>query len=152
MGGDVSGLGLDPTRRGLLVLHELTTLVAPSGARARLRQERRSHLAESVLAGTPRIADVVAAARGTVDDVRIAASCRRSAGEPRLLVAAFTDSTVSLAACGILLALMLPGVFLHGWVFTVVVHRVTLAAASVVLFGGYLVRFVARVRGRTRAR
>lgn len=148
----MSGFGLDPTRRGLLVLHEVTTMVAPAGARERLRKERRSHLVESYLAGTSRIADVLAALRGMVDDMRLASSCRVAAGEPRLLVAAFTDSTVSLAVCGILLALMLPGVFLPGWFFAVLVRRLMLAAALLVLFGGYLVRCIARVRGRTQAR
>lgn len=143
---------LDRTRRGLLVLHEVTTLVAPVGARARLREERRSHLVESALAATPWWIDLAATGRGMVDDFRLVAACRALAGQPRLFVAVFTDSTVSLAACGALLVLMLPGVFLPGWFFTSVVRNGALAGASVVLFGGYLARLVSNVRARSRSR
>ena len=137
---------LDPPRRCALLVCELTSTIAPHEARARLIEERRSHLYESACAGTPSAADLFAALRGSVDDLRGSLAARRTAGLAPVCVAVFTDSSASLAACAAFLVVMLPTVFLFVTPLMMVVRWTALALASLVLFGGYVTRVVQRRR------
>ncbi len=146
---------LDAPRRCALLVCELTSMVAPHETRARQIEERRAHLFDSACAGASATGELLAAFRGSVDDLRLGIDARRAAGLPPLRVAIFTESSASLVACAALLIVLLPLVFLIDTPLLAAVRPLmraaqwmTIALASAVLFGGYATRMVRRRRSR----
>ena len=93
------------------------------------------------------MSELTRALRGSLDDVRTGVSARAAGGAAPLRVAVFTDSSMSLAACGLLIGLLVPTLFVERF-FAVFVGRSSTVLASIVLFGGYVTRAVQRLRAR----